>query len=1625
MAGVDDAIVEMKFDNAAFERKLSETIRSLDKLRASLDFSNSQRALQNLSNAGRDLDRNMQFHQAKKSIDDLSTATKRFTMDQMGRSVEDISKKFLAMSTIAITALSQITSRAIDSALQIARAFTFGPIIDGFKEMETNMNSIQTILANTESKGTNLEQVSAALQKLNEYSDKTIYNFSQMAKNIGTFTAAGVDLDTSVNSIKGIANLAAVSGSSAEQASGAMYQLSQAIAAGSLKLIDWNSVVNAGMGGEVFKTALFETAKAAGTLTDVPVGQTFKEWEEANGSFRESLQDGWVTSDVLTTTLSTFTGDLSDAQLKAKGFTDAQIVNIKKMAKTATAAATEVKTFTQLMGTVKEAIATGFADSFKIIIGNFDEAKALFTGVNNAIGGFVGRMADARNKLLETWKGMGGREKLINGLKAAFHSLVIIVTTFTRAFRSVFPKKTGTDLFKMTWAFERFTERIRTLTAKYMPVIFRVFKTFFNGLEIGFTIMKEIGKLFLNLGKAIFGVAGQLGGAGSKVAFFMDKWNRILVEGGGIENFFKKLTDVLTKPIKVLGSITEAVLGFFGIFDKSEGAEKGLDRIGNRLDGVQRVSDRFKMIGEEIKKALDTAWSAISNWFQDLGQKMADEIGPGSFNKTVDLINVGLLGGILLAIRKFMNEGLKIDVGGGLLSKVTDALNGVTETLKSMEANVKADALLKIAGALAILTLSIVALSLIDSEALTASLTAMTLAFGQMIGVYFLIAQVGTTIGGIKFAIAAAGFLLLAVAMGILSASIKVLSTMSWEELAKGLAGVAGGIGIMVTSLNMLSANMSSVVRAGVSMLLIAIAMRILANAMQAFATMNWTEMGKGMAAFGGSMVVLVTSLNLLDAKEMVATGIGIIAIATGMRIMANAVEAFAAMSPKEIIRGLLGVAGALGIIVFMTNTMPMGGFLAIGAGMLLVSISMRIMASALQEIGSMDVDSLGKALLGLIVVMGVMVGAMLALSNPMVLVGAAAMVVMAGAFTILAAVIGTLGSLDTAALVKGIVAMAAAMLVMVGVAALVSSFTGALLALGAGMLLVGASFALFGLGLLLIGNGLKAIAEGGPKAVRSLIDALGEIVSGLPRMLGSIAVAFIEFVQEILEALPMLVDAFVVLVGHIIDGISGLLPKIGNLAQTLIVMLIDTAIKFVPRLVELGFTLITSILDGFEENTESIVESAVNIMITLAETLADNADRLIDAGIELLAQFVFGLQERMNEIVALGLMLLLSFIQGIVDNIMLVVDAGVNMIQQLLIGMAQGVLEIAATVTLIITTLITEFGNNAELIVAAGTEAIVSFLGGITNSTDLIAEAVTTFVTNLIAEIGEFAEELLAAGIRALSSFLDGLREGITFLAGKIARTGLAIASAIAEAIVMTARKAIDIMVRLMNGLADAIDSGAPRLHSAFKRLGLSIVEGLVTVLLGPAAMEKLKAAAREMSESFLGFLSGPIGFVLRSPSHKTQEIGKLVLAGLIVGLTDRKTMANVKASAIDTARRTTLAIEQAFDRLASITPVIEGISPVITPVLDLAEIHAGAKQIDSMMATASIGANVSVNRARALSVLSDSQNGSSDDGPSVVEQNVSFVQNNHSPKALSTGDIYRNTKSAIPKLKEELKIA
>ena len=363
---VDERIVSMQFDNKNFEKNVAVTMTTLEKLKQKSNLEGAVKGFQN-----------------------LGSAAKKVDLSGLDNGVQSLQSKFSALDVIGVTALANIANSAVNAAKRMIKALTIDPISQGFSEYELKMNSVQTIMAST---GEDIATVSRYLEELNVYADRTIYSFSDMTSNIGKFTNAGVKLKDAVKAIQGISNEAAVSGANANEASRAMYNFAQALSAGYVKLIDWKSIENANMATVEFKNELIKTGVELGTLkkqgdlyksTTKNMNGKISDTFNATKMFNESLNHQWMTTEVLTKTLGKYSDETTE------------------LCKKAFAAAQDIKTFSQLLDTINEAIGSGWAMSFEIIFGDMEEAKKLWTGVNNVISPIIDAVGDFRNQMLK------------------------------------------------------------------------------------------------------------------------------------------------------------------------------------------------------------------------------------------------------------------------------------------------------------------------------------------------------------------------------------------------------------------------------------------------------------------------------------------------------------------------------------------------------------------------------------------------------------------------------------------------------------------------------------------------------------------------------------------------------------------------------------------------------------------------------------------------------------------------------------------------------------------------------------------------------------------------------------------------------------------------------------------------------------------------------------------------------------------------------------------------------------------------------------------------------------------------------------------------------------------------
>lgn len=603
---VDKRIVELDFNNDAFKKGISDTLESMKKLNSAFELKGS---VENVK----------QLDQAIKSVD----------VTNLSSGVEHVKAEFSVMGAVAFSAIQKITNAVMDMGAQIINGITFAPITDGLDEYTLKMDSIKTIQTNT--RGVNsLDEINSELGKLNDYADKTIYNFAQMTKYVGTFTASGVGLKESTLAIQGISNVAAAAGSNAQQASNAMYNLSQSLATGRLQAIDWKSVEMAGMGGQLFQNALIRTNEVMKARGEVEASAMESIAEE--GSFRDSLKTGWATNDVIMKTLRNFTLERNEenrALLEQEGYTEDLIEDIFAEAEAAQAAATKVKTFQQLIGTTQEALGSGWAQSWEYIIGDIEEAENFFTMVSEAINGVIGSMTDARNDLLKDWHDNGGRDALILTLVEFANIIQDLVEPITKAFSAVFQPLSGKDLAEKTVGLLDLVTSIRQFfeeTDIGKGILEGVQKTF----TVFFTIIKTVGITVLNVLGGAFKV---LGGIISGIFLVVSNVVKFVQDSGIAETISKLFNNISEFTNNVRTRVFDIVVGFF-------------ERLSEHASGL---AEFLRPVGEFFTSTLNTIKDSITEFFSGIDFNFPFE---GAFD--------GLKNAIFP--KAYADDGMEIDI---------------------------------------------------------------------------------------------------------------------------------------------------------------------------------------------------------------------------------------------------------------------------------------------------------------------------------------------------------------------------------------------------------------------------------------------------------------------------------------------------------------------------------------------------------------------------------------------------------------------------------------------------------------------------------------------------------------------------------------------------------------------------------------------------------------------------------------------------------------------------------------------------------------------------------------------------------------------------------------------------
>ena len=1311
---IDERIVKMTFENKNFESGIASSLSWLDKLKNSLKFKNSTTGLEDVA----------------KSVDKLNSNG----MDGLSRGVETVTHKFSALGVVATTALVNITNSAVNAGKNLVNSLTLEPITSGFTEYEQKMTAIQTILTNTASKGTTLKDVTAALDELNKYADQTIYNFGEMTKNIGTFTAAGIDLETSVKAIKGISNLGAGSGSSPAQVATAMYQLSQALASGVVNLADWNSVVNAGMGGELFQNALKKTAKEMGKVIDET--QTFRE------SISTKDGTGWLTSDVLIKTLEQFADDKMLLQ-----------------------AATEVKTLTGLIDTMKESVQSGWAVSWEHILGDKNQAAKLFTSLSNGFNSIVEPISNARNEALKFWNETGGRDDVLKGLSNILTSVGKGLKAVGEAFREVFPAITGKQLVDISAKFKELTNHFKMNDAVAGKI-----KNTFKGVFSVINLLKNAVVTLFSALTPLTGIFAVVGDGALTITSYFGQFVSSLNDAAKKTNFFDNIGKGITK---VLSSIGYA----FANVDKL---------IGGFFNSISKLNF------EPIFKSFGDAATLLSTGLTGLFQGIGKALGTIDFNTIFKAINTAIGGGALVLLKDFIESfgGVTSDLSStfktikGTFKNVTETLDAVRESLTAYQNNLNAGTLFKISAAIGILAAALLTLSTIEPEKLDSALTGVTVLFIELIGAMALMMKVcaGTKFKG--FLQIPTLFISMSVAVLILAGAVKQLGELSWEEIAKGLSGVLGLLTMFVLVSKTMSSAPKGIIKMSASLILLSAAINSMATAVGKFGNMDTNKLIKGISAIGGillemaifsklgaannvglknsaGILMLSLALNTLaiavssfgnmkgdamgqglagvgiiltevamfskftsNSGKLIATATGLVILGGALHIMSSAVSSMGNIPWQTLAIGLGGIAGALIVISGAARLLPKG-LIKDAVGLAAMAGALHVVASALDKLGTRSWEELGMGLAAMAGSLIILAGAMKLMSTG--LSGAAAMLVMSGALALFVPQLLLLSTLSLEQLGIGLLAIAGAFTVL-GVAGLaltpvipsLFALAGVIATLALSAVAVAGSLGLFA-------TSLGLLATVGVAGGLAFVEVLRQMINLLPQFGKKLGEGFVTFAEAIGNNMPVLLTAVATMISGILEGFTMAIPKIVEAAIKLIEAFLTAIGEALPKLINIGVDIILKVCTGILENLEKIGSAAVSLIVAFIDFVSKNLGSIIDAGIKLAISFINGVAN------------------GIRDNGDILDQAIRNLIDA------------------IIGTAVKIFVGAVSQFVKCGVNLIVGLYNGIKSYVSPVVTFVGTLPGKMATAIGQKVSSMYNTGVNLIKGLINGIKAKAT----------------------------------------------------------------------------------------------------------------------------------------------------------------------------------------------------------------------------------------------------------------------
>lgn len=1134
---VDSRVVEMRFDNANFEKNTKQTISTIDRLMEKL-----------------------QFKGAEKGFEKLDAAAENVDFATMQTSLDRLESKFSNLNIVATTALVNITNKFVDAGEKLVKSLSIDQVASGWDKYTEKTSNVQTIMNAT---GKSIDQVNGYLNKLMWYSDETSYSFSEMTSALSQMTAAGGNIDKMIPMIMGIANATADAGKTGFAFQSTIRNLTQSYSAGHLQLQDWKSLNLMGTATKALKQELIDTAVELGTL---------KKGEVTIASFESSLQKKWANTEVMEKTFAKYASMMEAAYeltQKNPGMTSSEALEklsgqYGELAERAALAAQQATSFGQAIDSTKDAVSSSWMKVFETFFGNKEEATETWTELSDrlydifvpSIDGLNERLKDGLNsgwnKLLENELGdqadvyaytmeqvalasgaitekqisdagsfgeaikQGGisADLLKKGLDEAQASAEKMLTLSDAELKARGLERE--EIEKQASAFEELNQKVQNGTLDlegYSKQIRELsgrehlMQSLWNLMDAVSAIVKPIHEAFQDIfppktGEEINSFAQWLDSITKKLIISDDTAKKIKTTAEGVFSVLRVGKDILEGIISGVARVLNLTKPLADILlDAASAAGEFASEITKGLHPLDTIGTWVTNFVDAAAPVLYSFGSVADKIFAQLAQGAKEAFNEFDPEKLNQFILGGMGASMLVSIKGFFESIKSIgssakDVVGG----IKDCIESLGEAIDAWKSAKKADTLMTIAKAVALMAGSLAVLSMVKADRLGAAIGVLTVTFGELLGVMAVMAHLTKNVQSLKLSVLAGGMVAVSAAVLVLSGALKVISSIDSDKLLGSVVALGGVMAELALVAGILSRDGGRFTKGAAGMIAFAAGIRILASSVKALGGLSVTALTKGIAGVGALCAELVVAAKLMNGTKFgIGKGTGFVLMAASMEILQDAVAKFGEMDWESIGRGLTAVAGGLAAFVVALNLSK--GTIGSAISLTMMAAAVNLLVPAMQGLGNLSWETIGKGLLTLI----------------------GAFVVMGGAAVILAPVTPVIVALS------------------LSLSALALSL-GALLALTSASTFIGnlaSSLSLLNsLNFQVFLNGIKAVAWMLVEFIAGIFEGLGEVASSL---VASIAKIIKALCDAIILAAPVIGQALYVLGTTVIDTVVSL----------------------------------------------------------------------------------------------------------------------------------------------------------------------------------------------------------------------------------------------------------------------------------------------------------------------------------------------------------------------------------------------------------------------------------------------------------------------------------------------------